>query len=250
MRVAFAGKGGSGKSVIAGTVARLLARQGRPVLALDIDTLPGLSFSLGASASPSDEGLPAELALKREGQGWVMKDDVSAETLVDRHAREAPDGIRLLQLGKLPGHVSAGSVAAFRHVVEGFRRPEWSIVGDLAAGTRQAFFGWAAFATRIALVVEPSAASRLTAKRLRGIADTAPNSRLGLVFNKVRDLGAVEEMALELELPVWARVPYDERVAEAERAGTALVDGAHPGPALLAISGLVAKLLAEEAEAV
>ena len=48
MRIAVVGKGGAGKSVIAGTTARLLARQGRRVLALDSDLLPGLSISLGS----------------------------------------------------------------------------------------------------------------------------------------------------------------------------------------------------------
>ena len=249
MRVAFAGKGGSGKSVIAGTVARLLARQGRPVLALDVDTLPGLSFSIGAGSGSSEAGLPADLAEKREGQGWVLKEEVSAEDLVDRHARDAPDGIRFLQLGKLPGHVNPGSVVAFRHVLKAFRRPGWSIVGDLAAGTRQAFAGWASFATRVALVVEPTAASRLTVKRLRQMAEAAPESVLGLVMNKVRDAGAADDLAADVGLPVWALVPYDEDVARAERGGRALVDAAERGPALAAIDGLVERLLAQPVEA-
>ncbi len=42
------GKGGAGKSVIAGTIARLAARDGARVLALDSDPLPGLSLSLGS----------------------------------------------------------------------------------------------------------------------------------------------------------------------------------------------------------
>lgn len=247
VRVAFAGKGGSGKSVIAGTAARLLARRGQPVLALDVDTLPGLSFSIGAGRG-QDAGLPKDLAEKREGQGWVLREEVSAEELVDRHASDAPDGIRFLQLGKLPGWVSPGSVVAFRHVVRGFRRPGWSIVGDLAAGTRQAFSGWAAFATRIALVVEPTAASRLTATRLRAMSEAAPEATLGLVLNKVREAGSAEELAAGIDLPVWAQVPYDDRVARAEREGRALVDGSDEGPALTAIAGLVERLLRAEAQ--
>ncbi|MDQ6823553.1 MAG: cobyrinic acid a,c-diamide synthase, partial [Candidatus Eremiobacteraeota bacterium] len=52
MRIAFIGKGGNGKSTIAGTVARLLGRAGDNVLALDVDTLPGLSVSLGLQNAP------------------------------------------------------------------------------------------------------------------------------------------------------------------------------------------------------
>ena len=47
MKVAFAGKGGAGKTMIAGTIARLLARRGRRVLAIDDDPSPNLALTLG-----------------------------------------------------------------------------------------------------------------------------------------------------------------------------------------------------------
>ena len=53
MKVVFVGKGGAGKSVIAGTFARALARRGTPVLAVDSDPLPGLAFSLGLESYES-----------------------------------------------------------------------------------------------------------------------------------------------------------------------------------------------------
>ena len=56
IRLAFAGKGGTGKSSISGTFARLLARQGLPVLAVDSDPLPGMAYSLGVPVD--DEHLP------------------------------------------------------------------------------------------------------------------------------------------------------------------------------------------------
>ena len=47
MKIAVAGKGGSGKTTIAGTLARLLARRGMEVLAIDGDTNPNLAISIG-----------------------------------------------------------------------------------------------------------------------------------------------------------------------------------------------------------
>src|SRR5262249_32925798 len=172
MKVAFVGKGGVGKSLIAATVARLLGRRGRRVLALDIDTMPGLVVSLGGIAGAGT--LPEELAERRDGQGWVMKTDVTPAELVERYGAIGPDGIRVLVLGKLPTGVKPDVTAAFRHVVTGFRDDGWSIVGDLAAGTRQASFGWAAFATTVVLVVEPTAAAVLTARRLTGLRSAMP----------------------------------------------------------------------------
>ncbi len=240
MRLALVGKGGSGKSVIAGTLARLLARDHRPVLALDIDTLPGLAYSIGLGPI-SDAGLPEDLAERREGQGWVLREPISAETLVDRYALAAPDGIRFLQLGKLPGHVRPGSVVAFRHVVESFRKDGWSIVGDLAAGTRQGFGGWAGFASLIAIVLEPTQAAAVSARRLSRLAETVPAARLGIIVNKVT--GRETHKPWEsLDLPLWAALPFDAEVAEAERLGVAPVDYAPKAAAVAAIAELVPRL--------
>lgn len=246
MRVAFIGKGGSGKSTMAGTVARLLARGGERVLALDMDTLPGLAFSLGLG-KVGDLGLPADLAERREKQGWVLREPITpAETLVERHALDAPDRIRFLQLGKLPGNVKPAASVAFRHVMDTFRLPGWSIVGDLAAGTRQGFAGWARFASVAVIVVEPTSAALLSAKRLRGLGEALPGVRIGLAINKVRDTESADRVAAELQLPVWARVPYDSDLAHAERSGLAPIDAAPDSRAVASIGKLLERLRQQE----
>lgn len=245
MRVAFVGKGGSGKSSIAGTLARLLARSGEPVLALDVDTLPGLSFSLGIGRV-ADAGLPTDLAERREKVGWVLREPISAEALVERHALVGPDGIRFLQLGKLPGSVRPGSSVAFRHVMDEFRKPRWSLIGDLAAGTRQSSGGWAGFAELVIVVVEPARASILAARRLRSLVTQA---KVGVVVNKAASGQAVssDRIAAEVQLPVWGEVPYDEAVADADREGIAPIDAAPSSPAVEAVAGLLMRVREEGA---
>lgn len=49
MRIAVAGKGGAGKTTIAATLARLYARQGRRVNAIDDDPNPNLAVALGVA---------------------------------------------------------------------------------------------------------------------------------------------------------------------------------------------------------
>ena len=231
-RVALIGKGGSGKSAIAGTMARLLGRRGWPVLALDVDTVPGLAFSLGAPPGPAR--LPLGLAHIVQGKRrryWKVEKGAGAAHLVDTHAVLAPDGVRLLELGKLPDHVKPESTVIFRHVVERFRRPGWAMVADLAAGTRQPIFGWAGFAPIRLAVVEPSAKGLLTARRLHSVATH-------LVVNKVRSQADLDRAQGLVSIPLVASIPYDESLAEAERRGVAPIDFAPESPAVQAIAEL------------
>jgi CO dehydrogenase maturation factor len=113
VRVAIAGKGGSGKTTLAGTLARLLARQGRDVLAIDGDTNPNLGQVLGLSADAAAEigALPSDLLVRREDPGCPSRVIVElaqpVEQVLRTYARAAPDGVRLLVMGRID-HAGAG----------------------------------------------------------------------------------------------------------------------------------------------
>ena len=66
MKIAVAGKGGVGKTTIAGTLARILAKE-REVIAIDADPAMNLRFSLGINENPRPiselKDLIAELSL-------------------------------------------------------------------------------------------------------------------------------------------------------------------------------------------
>jgi CO dehydrogenase maturation factor len=169
-----------------------------------------------------------------------MRKGLRPSTLVDHHAACGPDGVRFLELGKLPGRVEPSATVAFRYVLERFRRPGWAVVADLAAGTRQPMFGWAGFAGRTLVVVEPSSASILAARRLL---PTATH----MVVNKVRVSNDVELVQQGVPLPVLCAIPYDEALAEAERRGLAPADAVPDAPAVRAIDALAAWLVQESA---
>lgn len=242
MRIAIAGKGGGGKSFIAATLARTLARSGNPVLALDLDSMPGLALSLGVQAGP--EGLPEELAVELPEVGWVIREGIRAADLVDRYSVAAPDGVRLLTLGKAPGHLKAGSSAVFRHVVRTFDEPDWAIVGDLPAGVRQPAFGWTEFAKVIVIVVEPTAKSELTARRVAVIV-ARPPAKVGVVVSKWRPGDDAAAIADSVGLPLFGVVPYDDDVRGAEAAGRAPLDAVPEAAAVNAVERLLATLESE-----
>jgi CO dehydrogenase maturation factor len=250
LRLAFVGKGGAGKSVICGTLARILARRHRRVLALDVDTMPGLAQSLGLGFSGAgNSGLPEELGEHQPEQGWVLREGEDVVDLVAQHAIAAPDGVQFLQLGKLPGQVKPGSTTVFRAILENFREAGWTLMGDLAAGTRQPFFGWGNFAEIVLIVVEPSAKAVLSAHRLAKLAgsqadEESPAPRMfGLVLNKVRtaaDVIQIKQMLADTrarDLPILGQIPYDEQLRSAEQAGLAPIDA---DPEMVAVKAVAA----------
>ncbi len=247
MRVAFVGKGGAGKSAIAGTFARLLGRSRDHVLAIDSDPMPGLALSLGVPSS--DAPIPDEAVEERaegeQGPRYRLRAGLSAAEAVQRYAVEGPDGVRFLQFGKLRGHVAtlARSQFAFRQIVAELPADDWSLVGDLPGGTRQPFFGWARFAQTVLVVVEPTAKSLLSARRLArlALAEHPPEALLA-VANKVREPADVDLVAQRSGLPVVAAVPWDESLAAAERAGRAPMDAVPDAPAVAAVASLLERL--------
>ena len=92
MKIAVAGKGGSGKTTVAGTVARGLGRAGHPVLALDADTNPMLGISLGVGPEETD-GI---LAVRRGVDEGAASHEHSPEGLAEAFGIDAPDGVRLV----------------------------------------------------------------------------------------------------------------------------------------------------------
>ena len=55
MKLATVGKGGSGKTTVAGTLARIFAEEGTPILAIDGDPNPNLALTLGMSRKDADQ---------------------------------------------------------------------------------------------------------------------------------------------------------------------------------------------------
>ena len=244
VRVAVAGKGGAGKSVIAGTLARLLARRGQRLLALDSDTLPGIAISLGADV-PTQPPLLAAAERGEDGR-WRLRRGIGPVRAVQRYATDAPDGVRLLQSGKVAGEEGLapvmGAVQAFYRVVQRLGSApslrEWSLVGDLPAGPRQVAFGWAPYAERLLLVAEPTWPSLLAARRIVRVAASGPGVAVSLVASKVSDPGDVARVEEALGLAAIAAVPLDAAVAAAERRGRAVLDAAPSASAVAAIERL------------
>lgn len=112
MKIAIAGKGGSGKTTIAGTLARALARaRGGGVLAIDADSNPNLGVTLGLTREelslvrPLDRSI-VERVPDGEGKTKAVLSRPAAEIVRD-YATMTRDDVALLLMGRVE-HAGAG----------------------------------------------------------------------------------------------------------------------------------------------
>ncbi|NND03901.1 MAG: AAA family ATPase [Acidimicrobiia bacterium] len=103
MRIGVAGKGGSGKTTISGTLSRALVEDGRPLVAIDADPNPNLGPTLGVDKKAFDAGraLPSTVLDHRtvDGEHQVFLAQPFQEVL-DQFAIDAPGNIHLLTMGR------------------------------------------------------------------------------------------------------------------------------------------------------
>jgi CO dehydrogenase maturation factor len=106
MKLAVAGKGGSGKTSISGTLARLLARRGHNVVAIDGDSNPNLALTLGLpSEQMNDVPTLTRDLLRRNGEKAELTQSIDA--IFATHSLRAPDGVTLLVMAN-PQHAGTG----------------------------------------------------------------------------------------------------------------------------------------------
>jgi CO dehydrogenase maturation factor len=111
MKLAVAGKGGSGKTTIAGTLARVIAERGHRVVAIDDDSNPNLALTVGVETARAAtlSGIPRDLLEERTDGDGVRRLELAvlAEDVIDRFGVPVREGLTLLVMGQ-PDHGGSG----------------------------------------------------------------------------------------------------------------------------------------------
>ena len=244
MKIAVAGKGGAGKTTVAGTVARELSRAGHSVLALDADTNPMLGISLGVGP----EETYRLMAVRQGLDNGEFEHQQSVAALVDAFGTDAPDGVRLvvaLRDARVdPGCACCGMTPQqLLGELDGERR---TVVRDLEAGLGAIVR--AGKADLVLVVVEPSVKSIDVGARIAASA-AASEAEVIVVANRIRhesDLEAIRASLGEWEIAV---VPEDPTIARADRDGHAPLDVDPGAPGVSALSRLAERLVGQPTRA-
>jgi CO dehydrogenase maturation factor len=112
MRIATVGKGGAGKTTIAGTLARILARKENKILAIDGDPNPNLALMLGIPRNDINNiNFIPHTVMKLEEDDFgekILKMTLSEADLFKKYGTKGPDNIDLIVMGH-PADGTAGS---------------------------------------------------------------------------------------------------------------------------------------------
>lgn len=246
MIIAIAGKGGAGKTTTSSLLARLLARSGRTVVAIDADSNPNLALALGVDTAVAGEApaLPSSLVSRRmDGPALT----VPVDEVLDRHALPGPDGVRVLLMGA-PAHAGEGCMCSAHATVSAVLadlrdRDDIVTIVDLEASPEHVSRGTARHANTMLLLTEPYYRSLETVRRLAGLAAELPGVELVAAANKVRsaeDEAAIAEFCDRHGIPLAGAIPWSEELVTA-RAPTVAAP-AEDGEVAAALTRLAGRL--------
>lgn len=247
MKVAVAGKGGAGKTTIAGAIARVVAARGDLVIAIDGDGNPNLSTSLGVPAADVNSGRPVPHAIveSRSVDGKAHETLAAPlEEILGQFTSKAPDGISLMTMAR-PEAAGSGCLCTSHGTVRGFLGlvPDeygW-VVLDLEASPEHLTRGTPKHADWLLLVTEPTYKSLETTRRYHDLAVELGVPGVGVVANKVTsdDVELMTDFCADNGFELLATVPFDSDLRQAEILAVSPYEHAGGGPAIGAIERLV-----------
>ncbi len=224
IKVGVVGKGGVGKTTVAGLLARAYSAGGRQVVAIDTDSNPNLGLSLGLTLSET-EAVPVLPRAVLVGSGGG---EPSAAELVSQYGRPTPAGPTLLSAIRVTeagaGCTCSGHATVRNLLGDALVDVDVTLV-DMEAGLEHLSRsgGTLAYADVLVVVCEPTRKSVLTAGRTAALAAELGIGHVLALGNKSRtpeDGEFLDEALAEHGIPLAGVLPYDTRVADDDRAGS------------------------------
>lgn len=261
LKIAVSGKGGVGKTLIAGALAAFLAKRGFKVLAIDADPSPNLALTLGIKVQEASSITPLfenkELIELKTSTAYpgVYKLYFSVDDVVENYTLKTPLGIDLLVMGTVkdagegctcPANALVRSLMKHLLVDKGE-----AVVMDMEAGVEHLGRGTARHVDHMLIASEAGIKSLEAARKIYELSSSLKIQRISLVGNKVtesKDGEIISQFAEDYGIRLLGLIPYDENVVKAERDGKSLLMHLKGTKAIRAIEEVGEKLLASKSD--
>jgi len=251
------GKGGVGKTLVAGTLARLFAKDGFKVLAIDNDSAMNLSYTLGIEdevkskivpISEMKEMIEERTVVKGAGTG-VYNINPEVSDIPDRFKITGPDDLQLLVLGGIEEPASGclcPENALIRTLLYNlFVKRDEVIVVDFEAGLEHLGRGTAKGIDIMLVVAEPSQKSLDLSLKIIELSKKLGVINIYLIANKVIDdsqIDIINERIKAWNVPLYHSVPYDLEIGKADLEGISPIDFNPNSKAINSVKSLYSKL--------
>lgn len=227
MKIAFAGKGGVGKTTLAGSFIKMLAKDGKEVLAVDCDPDSNLARTLGfgdgGNITPIAhmEDMINERMGVTPGNRSFFKLNPKIDDIPDTFAL-SKGNIKLIVMGAVE-EGGSGCMCPENTFVKNLlshlilKRGEHMVM-DMEAGVEHLGRGTAESCNFVLMVVDPSLNSIGTAKKIYRFAKDIGIKKVYAIGNKVRDEGDKGFIEKELgEIKLIDAIEFDEDLLELDK---------------------------------
>jgi CO dehydrogenase maturation factor len=237
VKIAITGKGGVGKTSLAGLLARLYAAEGKKVLAVDADPDANLASALGISPEAAAKALPlaeqSDLIEERTGSrpgapGGMFSINPKVDDIPDAYSIKH-EGVRLLVMGKskeaASGCYCPEHVLLRRLISHLILRSNEVVILDMEAGIEHLTRGTAGSVNAFIVVVEPGQRSMQTARHVENLARGLGVKDVYVVGNKVQRESDKEFIAGHLEgMKILGFMSFSDEIGKADIEGRSPYD--------------------------
>ncbi len=241
MKIAITGKGGTGKTTIAGVLSHYFKNDGYKVLAVDADPDANLASAIGIPPERSNKIIPISLQKKliqeRTGAkssqfGQLFKinprvEDIPEKSIIDH------SGIKLLIMGAVQrggeGCACPENILLRNLLSEIFLRRDEVIVVDMEAGIEHLGRATARDIDYMLIVIEPGGRSITTFRSIMKLAKEIGVRRFGIIGNKIR--GDAQRRWIETQVPnelLIGTISYHDVIQEADQKQQSLMNNLNP----------------------
>ncbi len=257
--IALAGKGGVGKTTLAGMVIKyLIQNQNGPVLAIDADPSSNLNMVLGLelewTVGDIREGMLAQVKESLVAGGaamGAMPGGVTKRDYLDYQIRSSlseGDRFDLIAMGRSEG---PGCYCAVNHnlreVVDAISKNYAYVVIDNEAGMEHLSRRTTRDVQHLIIVTDPSIRGLVAAERIAGFRNDLEINieKAYLVLNRMN--GSVPSLLQErieaMDIPLLGVIPANSELTELEFGGKPLVEVSDQSPVYRSVVEMMAKVL-------